>query len=375
MHPQILIDYVKTHSIADLSAAKKIDVKVHKDYPNLIMLKYRQIEADFHDPIVRLCRGIILDSRDDWRVVNYTYSKFGNYGEGYADKIDLSSTRFYEKVDGSLIQMYWFNNQWNVATSGTPDAGGNVGDFGFTFKELFWKVWNELGCRLPDNTDCCYAFELCTKFNKVVIHHEKDCIILHGGRNLKTFKELNPIIEANNYKWECVKTFPFDSFEAMLEAAKSINGLEQEGFVACDDKYNRIKLKAASYVHLAHLKDSCGASKRQMLEIIRNNESEEFLAYFPEFKDIFFDIKVKFEHLVGQIEGFYEAIKDIDDRKSFALKATTQKFSGLLFAMKFGNRDGQLSSFHRGLSQVHIKLLETWLGIKNEDKKCDDEHI
>ena len=368
MNPKILIDYIKQNGIENLVNKKYIDIKYHSKYPNLIMLKYSQINSDFTDPIVRICRGIILDKDNDWKVINYNYSKFANYGENYADKIDFSVSHFYEKMDGSYIQLYFYDNAWHCATSGTPDGSGKVGDFGFTFAKLFWRVFNELGYKLPTDTSCSYAFELLTPFNMIVVQHKENKIVLHGGRNLQTFREINPIVEAHHLGWECVKTFPLNSIEAALEMTKNMDGTKQEGFVVVDsskDRYNRVKLKCEHYINLSHLKESCTASKRQMLDIIRKNESSEFLTYFPQFKDMFFEIKIKYERLLGQIEGYLDAIKGISDRKLFASYATTQKFSGILFAVKFG----KTASVKSGLAEVQIKTLEDWLGIKTETEK------
>ena len=41
----------------------------HKTYPNMILSKYNQIASDMSLPLVRECRGVILDEADDWRVV------------------------------------------------------------------------------------------------------------------------------------------------------------------------------------------------------------------------------------------------------------------------------------------------------------------
>ncbi|MFA5024133.1 MAG: RNA ligase [Patescibacteria group bacterium] len=364
MNPQILIEYIKANGLDALSNNKKTDVKRHKSYPNLVMLKYKQIEADFNDEIVRICRGIILDESNDWQVVNYTYSKFMNYSEGSAAKIDWDNARVYEKLDGSLCQLYYYDNKWQVATSGTPDASGQVGDFKFTFAELFWKTWNELKYKLPIDTNYCYALELMTPFNKVIVPHKECKLVLHGGRNLKTMKELNPVVEAHLNGWKCVETFSLTSLDAVLEMAKTLDPLKQEGFVVCDWNYNRVKLKTEQYVNLAHLRDSVGASLRQMLEVVRKNEGSEFLVYFPEMTKTYYDLKIKYEHLLGQVEGFYDAIKHIDDRKIFASYATTQPFSGLLFGIKYG----KISSFKQGLADMNVRSLESLMGMESKNE-------
>jgi hypothetical protein len=328
------------------------------------MLKYRQIECDFNDPVVRLCRGIILDSANDWNVVCYTYAKFLSYGQPSADDIDWSTAKVYEKVDGSLCQLYYYNGQWNVATSGTPDAGGNAGDFGFTFAELFWRVWNELDYQLPKDTNCCYACELCTPFNQVVIPHQANRLVLHGVRDLTTFEERDPYYYSDRY--HTVRSFPLGSMDAVLQAAKDMIGTEQEGFVICDGRYNRVKLKCDHYVRLAHMRDSCCAGKRQMLEIIRKGESDEFLTYFPAFRPTFNDIKAKYEALVNEIEAYYDSIKGIDNRKAYAAEATKKHYSGALFSRKFGGKNGPVS-VKSWIAEMHIRTLEDWLGIRGEE--------
>lgn len=357
-------NYIKEHGLDALCNNFAINAKRHSKYNNLVLLKYSQLESPLSNPVVQECRGIILDEADDWKVVCYNYKKFFNYSEPNAAKIDFSKSKIYEKVDGSLMQLYYYNGEWNVATSGTPDASGDVGDFGFTFAELFWGVWNELGYSLPKDTNNCYAFELTTQYNLIVVQHQKSDITLHGGRNLETMKELNPVVEAHTNNWKCVKIFPFDSMDALLEVTNSLNGIEQEGFVVVDSsegEYKRVKLKCENYVRLAHLKESCTTSKRQMLEIIRKNESDEFLSYFPQFTDMYYDIKLKLEHLIGKIEGFYEAVKDIEDRKTFALKVKDWKYSGAVFAMRF--HEG--TSVRGFLQDMQIKNLEEWLDVKS----------
>jgi len=45
---------------------------------NLVLFKYSQIDSDFHLPIVRECRGLILD-RDTLEPVCVPFFKFGNF--------------------------------------------------------------------------------------------------------------------------------------------------------------------------------------------------------------------------------------------------------------------------------------------------------
>jgi hypothetical protein len=300
----------------------------HKKYPELLLFKYDMIEAKFDNPMVCECRGIILNSKN-WSVVSRSYDKFFNAGEGLAAPIDWHTARVQEKVDGSLVVLYWYDNAWRVQTSGTPDASGEVSGWKFTFEELFWKVWNELGYRLPSGpSNLCYAFELCTPYNKVIVQHKKNRLVLHGVRSTRGN---NYKIDqfAKDYNWECVKSLSLRTLEDIMEMCKLLDPVEQEGCVVVDAYWRRIKIKTPQYVALAHMRDGMGT--KRMLELIRSNESSEFLSYFPEWTDLYHFVKDKYEELVNQLQLTYGAIECQQSQKEFALLATKTKLPSILF--------------------------------------------
>ena len=354
-----VVEYIKQNGLQALADNYAISVKRHKYYNNLVLLKYSQLNSPMAEKVVQQSRGIILDEDHDWSIVSWPYNKFFNHGEGHAAKIDWDTARVYEKLDGSLVTLYYYDCKWQVASSGLPDASGEVLGTSTTFHDLFWKTWDKMGYQLPQKKHCCFMFELMTPYNRVVVRHKEPKLVLHGGRNLGTFKELNPVIEAHLNGWECAKVFPLQSWDDIIAAAKQLDPMEGEGYVVCDANYNRVKVKSPQYVAVAHMKD--GFTTRRLLEIVRTNENSEFLSYYPEYTELYYEIKIKYEKMVGRIEGFYEAIKDIDDRKQFALKATTQKFSGILFSLKFGKFD----TIQQSLADMNIRVLEQWLGMKS----------
>ena len=74
-----------------------------KEDENYLLLKYG-IAADFANPIVQECRGLILN-KSTWEVVCHSFDKFGNFGEPYAPEIDWTTARCQAKMDGSLIKV------------------------------------------------------------------------------------------------------------------------------------------------------------------------------------------------------------------------------------------------------------------------------
>jgi len=358
-----VVDYIKAHGLDKLCDKFEIAAKRHGKYNNLVLLKYDQINSPMGVKVVQQCRGLILDEAQGWKVVSFPYSKFFNYGEGHADDIDWSSARVYEKLDGSLMTLYFYDGAWQVSSSGLPDAAGEVNGYDITFSQLFWQVWKKLGYKLPTDTNVCYMFEMMTAKNRVVVRHLEDRIVLHGARRLSDFKELNPVIEAHHYGWECVKIFPLTSWDEIVEAAKTLEPMECEGYVVCDSNYNRVKVKSPQYVAVSHLRDSVGMSRRKLLELVRTNEGSEFLSYYPEFTDEYNNIRYKYERLLGRMEGFYDGIKHIEERKDFAKMATTQSFSDAMFQMKYG----KTPDFKRYVADMQIKSLEEMIGLNEPE--------
>ena len=108
--------FLQTALPEELTVQLGIKVKRHPKYPELYHFSYDQIESPKEHPIVHECRGLILNSQDNWKVVAYPFKRFANYGEGWAAPIDWSSARVQEKVDGSMIVLWYYQGEWNCST-------------------------------------------------------------------------------------------------------------------------------------------------------------------------------------------------------------------------------------------------------------------
>ena len=329
------VQFIRDFGLTTLVERFGITVKPHPRFPNLVFLKYNQIDSPMHESIVQECRGLILDASDDWRVVSYPFRKFFNHGEPNAVAVDWSTARVYEKLDGSLMTLYPYRGEWHVASNGTPDAGGEVFGHGFTFAELFWKTFKEAGYRLPmPGVPFSFMFELMTPFNRVVVQHAAPRLKLIGVRHLGLLAEDHVGGWAGAMGWDCVGSLPLGCIADCLAAAEALDPIASEGFVVCDASFNRVKVKSARYVALAHLKET--ASPRRMLEIIRAGESDEFLAYFPELKAAYDVVRERFDATCAELDADYARLRDIPEQKAFAAEAIKTRCSSPLFAVRAG---------------------------------------
>jgi hypothetical protein len=352
-----LQQYLRANGLEELNREFKIKVNRHRDFSNLVCLKYSQLESPMAEIIVQQCRGIILDEARDWQIVSYPYNKFFNYGETHAPQLNWDTARVYEKLDGSLMTLYYYQKQWRVQSSGTADGTGRVGGFNYSFSQLFWQVWQELNYQIPQEIEYCFMFELMSPYNRIVVRQHSNNLVLHGVRNLKTLEEEEPHICGNKYQWKVANSYPLQTLEEIITACNTLDPMDCEGYIICDRDFNRIKIKSPEYVAISHLKT--GFSTRSIIEIIVTNEGEEFLSYYPEWQELYSRIEARYRDLVNKIETEYIFYKTISSQKEFALAIQHLPYSGMLFAL----RAGKSNSIRECLQKTAINKLEQLLNI------------
>ena len=123
-----------------------LHVREHTQYPNLLLFKYNQIHSPLSHPICQECRGLILDSEDNWKVVAYPFRKFFNY-KGAGDKL-ISIRRSHEDRRTFVLFIFTGNGSF---TLGIPDASRPVHeDIPRNIQILVLEIWMEKGYDFPE---------------------------------------------------------------------------------------------------------------------------------------------------------------------------------------------------------------------------------
>lgn len=327
---------------------------------DLVSLKYNQIESPMHEPIVQECRGMVVCTRRN-KILAWPYNKFWNHGEHLADEIDWNSARVLEKLDGSLMILYW-DEQWCVASSGHPTAGGSFGATERTFRDAFWQTWRDLGCDLTAADPCLtYMFELCDAPNRVVVRHDKPRLVLHGARAMDDGEEVgmsNLPDEARALGVELVRSFPLRTLAEAMSAAETMDPLQQEGFVIVDDQGHRVKLKSPRYVILHHLKGEM--SQRRAIELWQTGDTSELLTHFPEFRVEVEAVHSRLDIIAHQAARDFEENLPRPTRKEFAMAVKHLPWSAVLFRMlgePRGNEVDTAKTVMRGLGMAALERM------------------
>lgn len=309
---------------------------------NLVLFKYNQLESDFTIEEVQECRGLILDSSNNWEVICYPFKKFFNIQEQLASNIDWNTSKIFTKLDGSLISFYFYNNEWNISTSGVLDGSSTVNSGLESYRDLvietiklqYNQTLNEFTQIL--NPLYYYMFELCTPKNIVVTPHQDSKLYLLSMRNSLTLQEEcielmkpNLLIAPNN------ELLDIDSINKTFDTLS----WKDEGYVVCDSNFNRVKIKNPAYLIVHHTRT--GSSPYYIMDIIKSNEIDEYCSYFKERETEAIQLRDKLNNLEYDLNQFWEINlnKGIGyiSQKEYALEVLNseyKEYSGLFFNLK-----------------------------------------
>jgi len=355
--------YLETHTISDVVSEFGIAVRVYDDR---YCFSYSMIKSPKMHPIVRECRGLVLDS--EFNVICRPFDRFFNYTEApdIEKDFDISTSIACEKIDGSLIKTYCYKGTWEACTRGTA-KGETETQMGDLFRDLvleafqgdeqnFQDFCNEKLC-----TDVTYIFELTSLSNKVVKFYNKfPEVWILGARHSETgdylsYEELDKVFENVDFVRK-PKRFKFDTVEAILESAKHLKDMD-EGYVCWDIVSGiRVKIKSPTYVAIHRLKGEGVVNMKSAVQIILNGEEKEFLTYFPEYTDIFTTSKDFIDNTLKEVDELYEKYKDIEVQKDFALKVKDHAGSALMFVARGKGLETASEAFYTLPDQKQIRF-------------------
>ena len=313
-----------------------------KKYPehNIAVLNYHQIDSPKYDPITLECRGLVVDYKN-CQVLCKPFNRFFNVNEWEDDIFDYDNIiRIEEKHDGSLVNVYYYNNQWHVATRGNAFAEGYAYNI-YTFRDLFHMA---IGCNVNDfmkdmNPGITYSFELCSKYNRVIRPYGDPIVYLIGGHITRTNDIIHPddldkIARKLNVKRP--ESYYFESIKRIRDHFSVLEPTE-EGYVLIDKSLNRVKIKNPAYVDLHHLKNNGVLTPKRISEIVFKGETEEVLSYFPEFADDFKDYQEAYDWFKQRCMYVWNSLKDTEmSQKEFAMKVKKEPFATVLFNLRKG---------------------------------------
>ena len=334
------------------------------------------------DDITLNCRGLVLDLEGN--VIAKPFPKFFNYEEHTTNEIPNENFEVYEKMDGSLgILFYyeyelsdekryniWFNNNYETGMERFFDPN-NLPNFDDPYYEPTPKIKGEWhmatrgsftseqaikGRELLEkynfeklHTDYTYLFEIIYNENRIVCNYDFEDIVLLGIINTKTGNDVNLNNDNEDIRIKNIisnigfrivtlyKTWGEDWETLKKEISK-----DNEGYVIRFSGGMRMKIKGDEYVRLHRILTNF--STKDIWELLKNGEPlEPFLERVPDEFDVWVrevvrDLQTQYNTILNDYRTILFNIWH-PDKKVFAEYAKRYPHPSLLFALYDGKNE------------------------------------
>lgn len=329
----------------EVLSSSPYNIIIKKKEP-FLLLKYNQVEpkSDMSNMMVQECRGLILkDENGHYKIASMRFNKFFNYGQEEAATLKFPCIAS-EKIDGSLIGVWYDDDSgWHVSTSGNIDAEDasmlNVNGLS-NFRDLFDMAWKNNYFNNMDK-NLTYMFELVSPYNKLVVPYQETKLYLLAIRNNTTLEEfkMEDVVSCGKRTFDddilYPKYFVCNDISEVKQKADALKDDSEnwEGFVLCDDNFERIKLKSPLYTNLFFMRGDGLFGDKKILEIILSQQDDDILAYFPEYKKDFERIRKGLSLFISNIKKDLRNYKSepLMNKKDFAQKIKLSKNKPILF--------------------------------------------
>ena len=338
------------------------------------------------DDITLQCRGLVTNSKGD--VIAKPFKKFFNYEEHKPEDIPNEFFEVYEKMDGSLgILFYyeyelseerryniWFNNNYETGMERFFDPN-NLPDYDNPYYDPTPKTKGEWilatrgsftspqaikGKELLEkynferlHTGYTYLFEIIYKENRIVCEYDYEDLVLLGMINTKTGEEVNIHNGGEDVRFKNMISnigfrvvMSYKTWGEGYDLLKEEISNDREGYVIRFKNGFRMKIKGEEYKRLHRILTNI--SNRDIWEYLKEGKPfDELLEKVPdEFNDwvktTVRDFTIRFDNINKEYVEIYENLKSRNlDRKEFAIRAKQYRHSNILFNMLDGKEHKQ----------------------------------
>jgi RNA ligase len=338
------------------------------------------------DDITLNCRGLVLDTKGN--VIAKPFPKFFNYEELKPEDIPNENFEVYEKMDGSLgILFYyeeelsderryniWFNNNYQTGMERFFDPN-NLPDFDDPYYEPTPRIKGEwlIATRGSFTSEqAIKGMEILNKYNRVqlmenytylveIIYPENRIVVDYGKEERLVLLGIvrTDSGEELDYSTMCNESdvtgiplvMKYKTWGEDWETLKKEISKDNEGYVIRFSGGMRMKIKGDEYVRLHRILTNF--STKDIWELLRNNEQlEPFLDRVPDefdawVKEVVNDLQNEFDTIKNKIEIEF---RELIDKKEFADKIADNPNRSLLFK--------RLDSYSPQFDEMIWKLLK-----------------
>jgi RNA ligase len=308
-HPARVLTYRElTDGLAEAKAAGLVNEQIGADGLRLYCYTKSAVYDRAWTPFSLMARGLVLDA-DAGRVVATPFPKFFNVGEREDIYIPALSFETFEKLDGSLIIIFWHNGEWKTATKGALAS-----------EQAQWAARHlaetDTSALVPGVT---YLAEAIYPENRIVISYDYSGLVLLTAYDEAGFEFQHIAVEAiaDALGWRCAARHEYRSVGDLVAHAKTLPGTE-EGFVLRFANGLRLKVKGDEYRRIHSMVSRVtplavweSLQARDDLEAMRRDLPEEFWADFDSIRRI---LSGRVDGIVSEVSHAAASVATLSDK-------------------------------------------------------------
>lgn len=244
------------------------------------------------DEVTLNARGTVYEI-ETGKVVAFAFPKIFNFEELPTEKRnEILNERYFdvfEKADGSLGIIYFYDGEWRVNTRGSFTS-----DQAIKGKELLKKydLFN-----IPENSTL--LCEIIYPENRIILDYgDTEELVLLGSYDNEFLVEKIVMIPNG---MRMAESYHFSTIDELIEKQLSL-GSDDEGFVVRLQSGERVKFKSKEYLKLAKILSNM--TPLSLWEVMKNGiVDKEYLSQLPE------EFRTDVDEIVEKLEDAYDDVR------------------------------------------------------------------
>jgi len=343
----------------DIIRKKKSNIVV-KEFGNLVIFKYKK---KYDDLAIRMCRGLIMD-KNSKKIVCQSNTGTLSFEE-FISKVPINNCVIEENLEGTLINLYFYKNRWNVSTKFCINAENSKFRGNKSFRQYFDKL-----CKIDKNrldTNFTYSFLMQVPENKLVSNIRKRKLYHIETQNNVTGENIYFDIGINKpkiLKLNDLNTLKIKSYRDLNRELIKLNWSER-GFMlySLDRKYRCSLINPAYEVPLELVKNQTDIKYIILNSTYYTNNLIDLLYYFPEYEPLKTLVNDDVNNLSNKLFKLY---KDTYCYKNNTVKEVPPKYKKIL---------GDIHKLYKQIHRNNILFKISLDDVKNTLTKNDCAYV
>jgi len=215
-------------------------------------------------------------------------------------------------IEGTMVNCYFYDNKWNFSTRGSIDGTNKFyHNSVLSFQAMFLEALELSSISLSDlDTQYCYSFVLQHPANRIVVPFTQPSIILAAVFKCDGWKVEDKTatlwIELFERKFPLPFQYPFQTWaEVENRFASQATDYKIPGVMIKHADGSRSKFRNPVYEKVRILKGNSPKLQYQYYVLYAKNSVNEYLKYYPENKDEFWEYRKELINWTNQLFRLY----------------------------------------------------------------------